>query len=105
MATTRSTWTIASEMEGLRESLNQADEDRPRLGRKPLVVLTEGQHRMAFWHAMQEQFTELSDRSEWQVVDGAGHFIHQDQPDVVVDAVRRVVESARKAQRPGDVVE
>ena len=103
LATTRSIRTMASEMEGLQESLNQASEDRPRLGRKPLVVLTEGRRRMEFWHAMQEQFTELSDNSEWQVVDGAGHFIHQDEPDIVVDAVRRVVESARG--QAGNVVE
>lgn len=103
LATTRSFRTMASELAGLRESLSQAAEDRPRLGRKPLVVLTEGQRRMEFWHAMQEQFTELSDSSEWQVVNGAGHFIHQDEPGIVVDAVRRVVESARG--QPGNVVE
>ena len=103
MATTRSFRTMASELEGLRESLNQAAEDRPRLGRKPLVVLTEGRRKMEFWHAMQEQFTELSDSSEWRVVNGAGHFIHQDKPEIVVDAVRRVVESARG--QAGDVVE
>ena len=103
LETTRSFRTMASERAGLRESLNQAAEDRPRLGRKPLVILTEGQRRMEFWHAMQEQFTELSDNSEWRVVDGAGHFIHQDEPDIVVDAVRRAVESARG--QAGDVVE
>ena len=103
LATTRSLRAMASELEGLRESLNQATENRPRLGRKPLVVLTEGRRRMEFWHAMQKQFTELSDNSEWQVVDGAGHFIHQDEPEIVVDAVRRAVESARG--QAGDVVE
>lgn len=103
LATTRSLRAMASEMAGLRESLNQAAGDRPRLGRKPLVVLTEGRRRMEFWHAMQEQFTELSDSSEWRVVDGAGHFIHQDEPEIVVNAVRRVVESAR--DRAGNVVE
>ena len=103
LATTRSLRAMASELEGLRESLNQATENRPRLGRKPLVVLTEGRRRMEFWHAMQEQFTEMSDSSEWQVVDGAGHFIHQDEPEIVVDAVRRAVESARG--QAGDVVE
>lgn len=103
LATTRSFRAMASELEGLRESLNQAAENRPRLGRKPLVVLTEGRRRMEFWHAMQEQFTEVSDNSEWRVVDGAGHFIHQDKPDIVVDAVRRVVESARG--QAGNVVE
>jgi len=103
LATTRSLRAMASEMEGLRASLNQAAENRPKLGRKPLVVLTEGRRRMEFWHGMQEQFAELSDDSEWRVVDGAGHFIHQDEPEVVVNAVRRVVESARG--QAGDVVE
>ncbi len=103
LATTRSFRAMASEMAGLRESLSQAAEDRPRLGRKPLVVLTEGRRKTEFWHAMQEQFTELSDSSEWQVVSGAGHFIHQDEPGIVVDAVRRVVESARG--QPGNAVE
>ena len=103
LATTRSFRAMASEMEGLRESLNQAAEDRPRLGRKPLVVLTEGRRRMEFWHALQEQFTELSDSSEWRVVNGAGHFIHQDEPEIVVDAIRRAVESARG--QPEHVVE
>ena len=103
LATTRSFRAMASELEGLRESLNQAAEDRPSLGRKPLVVLTEGRRRMEFWHAMQEQLTELSDSSAWQVVNGAGHFIHQDNPEIVVDAVRRVVESAR--WQAGEVVE
>ena len=103
LATTRSFRAVASEMKGLRESLNQTAENRPRLGWKPLVVLTEGRRKMEFWHAMQEQFTELSDSSEWQVVNGAGHFIHQDEPGIVVDAVRRVVESAR--EQAGNVVE
>lgn len=103
LATTRSFRVMASELEGLRESLNQTTEDRPRLGRKPLVILTEGQRKMEFWHAMQERFTELSDSSEWQVVNEAGHFIHQDKPEIVVDAVRRVVASARG--QAGDVVE
>lgn len=103
LATTRSFQAMASELEGLRESLNQAAEDRPRLGRKPLVVLTEGRHKIEFWHAMQEQFTELSESSAWHVVNGAGHFIHQDQPEIVVEAVRRAVESARG--QAGDVVE
>ena len=97
LMTTRSLQTIASEFAGLRESLIEAAEDRPRLGRKPLVVLSQGQPQLKFWHALQEQFTELSDISDWQVVNGAGHFIHQDKPGVVVDAIRRVVESTRTA--------
>lgn len=100
LATTRSFRIMASELADLRECLNQAAENRPRLGRKPLVVLSKGQRRkgMEFMDDMQEQYTELSEHSEWQVASGALHFIHQDEPDVVVDAIRSVVESARNAR-------
>ena len=96
-ATTRSFRTMASELAVLGDSMNQLAEDLPRLGQRPLVVLTRGQRRkgMESLDDTQERYTELSDHSEWRVVSEAGHSIHQDEPDVVVDAIRRVVESAR----------
>ncbi|MDE0109326.1 MAG: hypothetical protein OXN96_16055 [Bryobacterales bacterium] len=45
----------------------------------------------------QERHTELSENSDWRVVSGAGHLIHHEDPEVVVDAIRGVVESARIA--------
>ena len=93
--TTRSLHTAASEMAGLRESLRQARTDRPQLGRRPLVVLTEGRRRARFWHELQEDLGVLSSDSEWRVIDGAGHFIHHDRPEAVVAAINRVVEAAR----------
>jgi len=45
----------------------------------------------------QQRHTELSENSDWRVISGAGHFIHHEDPAVVVDAIRNVVESARKA--------
>lgn len=100
LMTTRSLRTLASEMAGLGNSLREAARERPRLGRKPLVVLTQGRHRPESWddsYAMQENLAALSDSSDWRVTDAAGHFIHQDQPERVVDAIRRVVESSRSA--------
>ena len=96
-ATTRSFRTMASELAVLRDSMNQLADDLPRLGQRPLVVLARGQRRkgMESLDDTQERYTELSDNSEWQVVSEAGHSIHQDEPDVVVGAIRRVVESAR----------
>ena len=99
LMTTGSIRPMASELASLEKSLSEAAHERPRLGRKPLVVLTQGRHRPKYWYSdwypMHEKLAALSDSSDWQVTDAAGHFIHQDQPDLVLDAIRRVVESAR----------
>jgi pimeloyl-ACP methyl ester carboxylesterase len=45
------------------------------------------------WTAGQQRWAELSPQGRVQRVDLAGHFIQQDQPQVVVDAVREVVDA------------
>ena len=51
------------------------------------------------WQAMQaEQARRLG--AELEVAAGAGHRIHELQPELVVDAVRRVVEAAREQAAP-----
>ena len=92
LMTSRTLRTAAREMSGLRESLRQVTDSTVDLGSKPLVVLSEGRRRAESWQALQEDLSRMSTNSEWQVVDGAGHFVQHDQPDVVVDAVRRVIE-------------
>jgi len=92
LMTSRTLRTATREMSGLRESLRQVTESTVGLGSKPLVVLSEGRRRAESWQALQEDLSRMSTNSEWQVVDGAGHFVQHDQPDVVVDAVRRVIE-------------
>ena len=94
LTTTRSLQAMASEMRSMRQTLAEALE-QPDLGDKPLVVLTEGRRRAEFWHDMQKKLVLLSTTGRQQVVENAGHFIHHDQPQIVVDAVRRVVEEAR----------
>jgi pimeloyl-ACP methyl ester carboxylesterase len=83
---------VTREMSALRESLRQLAESTVDLGSKPLVVLSEGRRGTDSWQALQEDLSRLSTNSDWQVVGGAGHFIQHDQPDAVVDAVRRVIE-------------
>ena len=92
LMTNRTLRTAIREMSGLRESLRQVAESAVDLGSKPLVVLSQGQRRAESWQAIQEDLSRLSTNSEWQVVGGAGHFIQHDQPDVIVEAVRRVLE-------------
>ena len=75
----------------MRQSLLQVADSSVDLGDKPLVVLTQGRRRAEFWYQMQEDLSQLSRSSDWQVIDDAGHFIHHDRPDVVVDAIRKVL--------------
>lgn len=95
LATTRSVRAMGSELMGLRESTSAVTVNPPRLGNKSLVVLTEGIRGAKFWHQLQEKLPDLSVASRWQVAVNAVHFIHQDRPSLVNDAIRRTVESAR----------
>lgn len=97
LMTNRTLQTVTREMSGLRESLRQLAESTVDLGSKPLVVLSEGQSQADSWKALQGDLSRLSTNTEWKVVDGAGHFIQHDQPDVVVGAVRRVIEKLETA--------
>ena len=101
MKTTRSLRTVATEVAGLRESFREAAAEPVDLGRRPLIVLTEGRRRAEFWYAMQEELAELSETSDWQIAENAGHYVQHDRPGLVVEAIRRVVEQVRSEARPG----
>ncbi len=47
------------------------------------------------WRAGHQALAARSTRGTMETVAGAGHFIQLDKPDVVIDAVRRVLEQAR----------
>ncbi len=101
LMTNRTLQTVVKEMSAMRQSLREVGDSSVDFGDKPLVVLTGGRRQAEWWHHMHEDLSRLSTNSEWQVVDGAGHFIQHDRPDVVVDAVRSVIEKAEaKADSP-----
>jgi len=52
------------------------------------------------WEKMQEELAQLSTRGTQTVARNSSHYIQIDRPDVVVDAIRKVVEEARQAQVP-----
>jgi pimeloyl-ACP methyl ester carboxylesterase len=74
------------------------------LGDLPLVVLSHDPDKVQFgkltepvnraWGEMQEELAHLSSNGSRLVVRGAGHDIQIDKPEVVVDAVRKVVGDA-----------
>ena len=49
------------------------------------------------WEKMQEELAHLSTRGTQTVAKNSAHYIQSDRPDVVIDAVRNVVEQARQA--------
>ncbi|HEY8207953.1 MAG TPA: alpha/beta hydrolase [Myxococcaceae bacterium] len=84
-----------------------------RLGDRPLVVLTamaplpevvlavnkmtrnQADEMQARWRALHEEEASWSSRGQHQLVDDATHYIQFDRPDVVIAAVRTVIQSVR----------
>jgi pimeloyl-ACP methyl ester carboxylesterase len=77
------------------------------LGDIPLVVIIAGAQDpflpeeiapqlTALWREMQEDHTRLSSRGRLVVAEQSDHLIPQKQPQIIVDAIEEVVESARK---------
>ncbi len=50
------------------------------------------------WEKMQEDLAHLSTRGTQTIARNSSHYIQIDRPDVVIDAVRKIVEEARHAQ-------
>ncbi|WP_260412502.1 alpha/beta fold hydrolase [Alkalihalobacillus sp. TS-13] len=88
-------FTVEASLKEFEESLEQVRETN--LGNIPLIVLTGGtqphhtQESMDLWMEFQKELTELSTRSKHIVVEKAGHAIHMDSPDDVIDAIREMI--------------
>ena len=70
---------------------------------RPLIVVWHGRpaEPVALEPAARAAMEELVGRSangQLVIAEGSGHYITFDRPDVVIDAVRRVVEAARAGQ-------
>jgi pimeloyl-ACP methyl ester carboxylesterase len=71
------------------------------LGNVPLIVLAAGQsvEQDTLWQDAQEQLARDSSNAKLTIASGSGHYIHWEQPTLVVDAIRQVVEAARANQQ------
>ena len=49
------------------------------------------------WQDLQRDLANLSSDSVYSVVESSGHFIQRDRPEVVVDAIRRVLDTTPQA--------
>jgi pimeloyl-ACP methyl ester carboxylesterase len=91
---------LMAEYQALEATLQQAGATRP-LGERPLVVLTaldKPPERLEPWLVLQRELAALSTNSDQRFVPDCGHYIQQEQPDVVVTAVRDVVTAVREAK-------
>jgi pimeloyl-ACP methyl ester carboxylesterase len=85
-----------------RDEIDSLQEDRARrsFGDMPVIVLTAGAAvGDKEWKAGHDRLAARSTRGESLVVPNSGHFIQRDQPQAVVEAVRKVVDEARSAKR------
>lgn len=100
--------TSSDEVAAARRSLG----DTP-LGDMPLIVLTAArlpsrpwetaaaaEARHEIWRSMHEEIAALSRRGERRTVEGAGHSIQLDKPEVVIAAIEEVLAMARTAEAP-----
>jgi pimeloyl-ACP methyl ester carboxylesterase len=89
----------ADELIHIRESASEVRSSRRKLS-IPVLVVTGGRGADENWRQLQQDQASLSERGCLIVAQQSGHVVAVDQPDVVVDAIRTVVETARGRDVP-----
>jgi pimeloyl-ACP methyl ester carboxylesterase len=84
----------ADEISHIRESAAEVRSSRRKL-EIPVVVVTGGRGADASWRQLQQDQASLSERGCLIVAEHSGHVVSIDQPDVIVHAIRMIVETAR----------
>ena len=99
MSQTRNQTALQTNMQTSQECTALADaslkEHIHPLGDTPLVDVSQDEFRAPEYDEFQAKLLSLSQNSKQIVAEKSGHFIIIDRPDVVVDAVRQVVQSVR----------
>jgi len=99
MSQTRNQTALQTNMQTSQECTALADatpkEHIHPLGDKPLVDVSQDEFRAPEYDEFQAKLLSLSQNSKQIVAEKSGHFIIIDRPDVVIDAVRQVVQSVR----------
>src|SRR5215204_2087992 len=104
---------VADETSSLEESFDENRTDPMSLGDKPLMVLTAGSVELTGTGLSQAQvnlidklhsesqaaLTRRSENAKQIIAEDSGHYIQVEQPDLVTEAIRQVVEAARTGSR------
>jgi pimeloyl-ACP methyl ester carboxylesterase len=108
---TRHLYAVADESATVNESVAEATDAAPSLGDKPLIVLSAGARQYpGFTKGQAKRMDErankfeaglpdLSENSKLVVAKNSAHYIQFDRPELVVDAIRRVVDAAQDGSR------
>jgi pimeloyl-ACP methyl ester carboxylesterase len=97
MAQTRNQIVLQSNIRLVPDCIAEAEalaKEHP-LGDKPLVDVSTDQFRSSDYVKFQGALLSLSQDSKEIIAEKSGHFVIIDRPDVVVDAIRQVVQSVR----------
>ena len=86
--------TAADEIIHIWQSASEVRSSRRKLT-IPVLVITGGRGADENWRQLQRDLASLSERGCLIIAEQSGHVVPIDQPEVVVDAIRTVVETAR----------
>lgn len=89
----------ADEIIHIRESASEVRTSRRKLP-IPVVVVTGARGADATWRDLQRDQVKLSERGCQVIAEQSGHLVQIDQPQIVVNAVRAVIERARGRNGP-----
>ena len=93
-------FTLEGSLNEVEESLEQVRNSNS-FGSIPLVVVTGGlqpfhtEESMAAWIRFQKELANLSSNKQHIIVEDAGHAIHIDQPQVVIEVIRNLLATVK----------
>lgn len=101
--------TLHSEMTYFRQSAAQVRNSR-KMVEYPVVVIRRGKDlypgdakgslKTAAWQGLQEDMARISNNGSVVVAEHSGHHVHADQPELVVNVIKRLVEQMASDARP-----
>jgi pimeloyl-ACP methyl ester carboxylesterase len=95
----RSLGATIEEFAAVEESENQTRQAHLSLGDKPLVVITSGSNDSdPTWHRLQTELVSRSSAAKHIIATGSGHYVQDDRPQLVIDAIRDVVAATRQTR-------
>ncbi|WP_377888001.1 alpha/beta fold hydrolase [Alkalihalobacillus sp. R86527] len=90
-------FTLEGNYDEFGESLRQLKEYKMRLS-VPLIVLSAGKkdyysdESQKLWNLLQEETLQISSNSERIIAENSAHYIQDDEPLIVIDAIKRLLE-------------
>ena len=71
----------------------------------PLVVLIHGKNEKldaapmtSLWPELQQELVRLSPQGKLIVAEGSGHFIQNDNPELIIEVIKQMVEQVREGK-------